>query len=129
MALDHKQQNQPTTTMTTWQPRRKVSIFRRRKVQTVRLGSKKPRRRLIGGIVRMFKRMRVKWLKLQYLRLLKRLKEHYRNVVKDLIEAGATVETFQQRLFMESTFAVPLGVNLSTYPSRFGSDYPRTLFM
>lgn len=77
----------------------------------------------------MFKRMRVKWLKLQYLRLLKRLKEHYRNVVKDLIEAGATIETFQQRLFMESTFAVPLGVNLSTYPSRFGSDYPRTLFM
>lgn len=73
--------------------------------------------------------MRVKWLKLQYLRLLKRLKEHYRNVVKDLIEAGATIETFQQRLFMESTFAVPLGVNLSTYPSRFGSDYPRTLFM
>ncbi|XP_004510482.1 uncharacterized protein [Cicer arietinum] len=125
MGLDHKQQ----TTMMTWHPRRKVSLLRRRKVQTVRLGGKKPRRRLIGGIVRMFRRMRVKWIKLQYLRLLKRLKEHYRNLVKDLIEAGATIETFQQRIFMESTFAIPLGVNLSTYPSRFGSDNPRSIFM
>ncbi|CAJ2663383.1 unnamed protein product [Trifolium pratense] len=126
MALDHRQ---PTTTMITWHPRRKVSLYRRRKVQTVKLGGKKPRRRLIGGIVRIFRKMRVKWLKLQYLKLFKRLKEHYRNVVKDLIEAGASIETFQQRIFMESTFAIPLGVNLSTYPSRFGSDYPRTIFM
>ncbi|XP_058743745.1 uncharacterized protein LOC131616436 [Vicia villosa] len=131
MALDHKQPTTPhqTTTMTTWQPRRKISLFRRRKLQTVRLGGKSPRRRLLGGIVRIFRRMRVKWLKLQYLKLFKRLKEHYRNVVKDLIEAGASVETFHQRLFMESTFAIPLGVNLSTYPSRFGSDHPRTIFM
>ncbi|GAU32989.1 hypothetical protein TSUD_358560 [Trifolium subterraneum] len=131
MALDHKQpyHHQPTTTIMTWQPRRKVTLYRRRKVQTVKLGGKKPRRRLIGGIVRIFRKMRVKWLKLQYLKLFKRLKEHYRNLVKDLIEAGASIETFQQRIFMESTFAIPLGVNLSTYPSRFGSDYPRTIFM
>jgi linoleate 9S-lipoxygenase len=95
----------------------------------VKLGGKKPRRRLIGGIVRIFRKMRVKWLKLQYLKFFKRLKEHYRNLVKELIEAGASIETFQQRIFMESTFAIPLGVNLSTYPSRFGSDYPRTIFM
>jgi linoleate 9S-lipoxygenase len=131
MALDHKQpyHHQPITTIMTWQPRRKVILYRRRKVQTVKLGGKKPRRRLIGGIVRIFRKMRVKWLKLQYLKFFKRLKEHYRNLVKELIEAGASIETFQQRIFMESTFAIPLGVNLSTYPSRFGSDYPRTIFM
>ncbi|KAK2353302.1 60S ribosomal protein L18 [Trifolium repens] len=128
---DHKQpyHHQPITTIMTWQPRRKVILYRRRKLQTVKLGGKKPRRRLIGGIVRIFRKMRVKWLKLQYLKFFKRLKEHYRNLVKELIEAGASIETFQQRIFMESTFAIPLGVNLSTYPSRFGSDYPRTIFM
>lgn len=130
MALDHHQQTSTSlqaATITTWRRCRIPGLMRRRKVQTVRLGGKKPRRRLFGGLVRIFRRMRVKWLKLQYLRLLKRLREHYRNLVKDMIEAGATIETFQQRLFMESTFAIPVGVNL--YPSRFGSDYPRTIFM
>ncbi|KAK7349306.1 hypothetical protein VNO77_06571 [Canavalia gladiata] len=116
------------SSMWPWQPRRRVSLIRRRKVQTVRLGGKKARRGILG-LFRIFKRMRLRWVKLQYVRILKRLKEHYSNMVKDLVEAGATVETFHQRLFMESTFAIPLGVNLSTYPSRFGSDRPRTIFM
>ncbi|XP_020232208.1 uncharacterized protein LOC109812628 [Cajanus cajan] len=109
----------------TSQPRRRVPLLRRRKVQTVRLGGKKPRR-----LLRLFQRMRLRWLKLQYARMLKRVKEQYRNVVKELVEAGPTIEAFHQRIFMESTFAIPLGVNLSTYPSRFGSDHrPRPLFM
>ncbi|XP_027337927.1 uncharacterized protein LOC113851603 [Abrus precatorius] len=128
MALNDQEPNQHQPSMWLWQSRRRVSLFRRRKVQTVRLGGKKPRRRIFG-LLRIFRRMRVRWLKLQYVRMLKRLKEHYRNLVKDLVEAGATIETFHQRLFMESTFAIPVGVNLSTYPSRFGSDRPRTIFM
>lgn len=132
MAVDHQepqQQQQHQPSMFPWKLRRRVPLLRRRKVQTVRLGGKKPRRR-ISGILRMFRRMRLRWLKLQYVRMLKRLKEQYRNIVKDLVEAGSTIETFQQRLFMESTFAIPVGVNLSTYPSRFGSDHrPRTIFM
>ncbi|KAL9304272.1 hypothetical protein ACSQ67_021535 [Phaseolus vulgaris] len=122
MALDHQPSLLP------WQPRRRIPILRRRKVQTVRLGAKKPRRRIFG-LFKMFRKMRLRWLKLQYVRMLKRLKEHYRNLVKDLVEAGSTIETFHQRLFMESTFAIPVGVNLSTYPSRLGSDRPRTIFM
>ncbi|XP_057455059.1 uncharacterized protein LOC130746448 [Lotus japonicus] len=135
MAPDHYQDHEPTTTTTlqphlaTWPWHLRRRLRRRRKVQTVRLGGQKPRRRVLRGLVRVFRRMRVRWLKLQYLRLLKRLKEHYRNVVKDMIEGAATIETFQQRLFMESTFAIPVGFNLSTYPSRCGSDYNRTIFM
>ncbi|KAJ1407080.1 hypothetical protein SESBI_24608 [Sesbania bispinosa] len=135
MALDDNQEPHHPSTSTLqatwkWQPRLRLAVLRRRKVQTVRLGGKKPRRRMLGGLVRMFRRMRVKWLKLHYLRLLKKLKEHYRNLVKDLLEAGATIETFQQRLFIESTFAIPVGINLSSYPSRSaGSDYPRSIFM
>ncbi|KAK7389672.1 hypothetical protein VNO78_24912 [Psophocarpus tetragonolobus] len=111
-----------------WQPRRRIPLLRRRKVHTVRLGGKKPRRRILG-LLKMFGRMRLRWVKLQYVRMVKRLKEQYLNLVKDLVQAGSTIETFQQRLFMESTFAIPVGVNLSTYPSRYGSDRPRSIFM
>ncbi|KAK7294459.1 hypothetical protein RJT34_17348 [Clitoria ternatea] len=130
IVAQHHHQEQPSSSMMVpWQPhRRRVPLLRRRKMATVRLGGKKARRRIFG-LFRIFKRLRLRWLKLQYIRMLKRLKEHYRNMVKDLVEAGATVESFQQRLFMESTFAIPVGFNLSSYPSRFGSDRPRTIFM
>ncbi|CAJ1950751.1 unnamed protein product [Sphenostylis stenocarpa] len=122
MAVDRQPSVWPSQT------RRRLPLLRRRKVQTVRLGAKKPRRRIFG-LLRMFRKVRLRWLKLQYVRMLKRLKEYYSNLVKDLVEAGSTIETFQQRLFMESTFAIPVGVNLSTYPSRLGSNRPRTIFM
>ncbi|OIW17533.1 hypothetical protein TanjilG_22645 [Lupinus angustifolius] len=59
------------------------------------------------------------------------LKEYYKNLMKDLVEGAATIETFHQRLLMESSsFAMPLGVSsFSTYPSRLGSDCPRTIFI
>ncbi|RYQ89070.1 hypothetical protein Ahy_A09g045394 isoform C [Arachis hypogaea] len=102
-------------------------------MKTVKLGGEgkktSAKRRMFRGLVRILRRMKVRWLKLQYLRMLKRLKEHYRSILKDLVEAGASVETFQQRLFMETSFAIPIGVSLSTYPSHFGSDCPRTIFM
>ncbi|MED6212125.1 Lox2p [Stylosanthes scabra] len=134
----HKPFTSTTTVATVWpgqQNRRRFRLLlRKRKMKTVRLGGdggkKAPaKRRLLGGLVRILRRMKLRWLKLQYVRMLKRLKEHYRSIVKDLIEAGASVETFQQRLFMETSFAIPIGVSLSTYPSHFGSDCPRTIFM
>jgi linoleate 9S-lipoxygenase len=77
----------------------------------------------------MFRKIRLRWLKLKYMCMLKKLKESYKNMVKDLVEAGATLETFQQRIFMETSFAIPLGVSLSSYPSLPGSDRPRTLYI
>lgn len=73
--------------------------------------------------------MRLKWLRLQYKRILKNLKEYYKNMVKDMVEASATIEAYQQRLFMESSFAVPAGVAFSAYPHSFGSNGPRTIFI
>ncbi|KAM7254382.1 hypothetical protein ACFE04_003762 [Oxalis oulophora] len=92
-------------------------VFRRRKVATIRLGAGERR-----GIVlmRMFKKMRLKWIKLKYICMLKKLKVYYRNMIKDMIEASASLEAFQHRVFMESTFGVPvLGISST---STAGSD-------
>lgn len=122
MAQDHHdlhRQNQPLV-------RRRFPL-RRRKLPIARLGGPRPRRSLV--FVKMLKKIRLRWLKLQYLCMLKKLKESYRSMVKDLMEAGSSLETFHQRIFMETSFAIPMGVSLSSYPSVAGSDRPRTLFM
>ncbi|XP_019417805.1 PREDICTED: uncharacterized protein LOC109328680 [Lupinus angustifolius] len=127
--LNHHTTTTPSQSL--WQPhRRRLTLLRRRKVQSVQLGGKRSRRRMVG-LVRIFKRLRLKWLKLKYLCMLKKLKEYYKNLMKDLVEGAATIETFHQRLLMESSsFAMPLGVSsFSTYPSRLGSDCPRTIFI
>ncbi|KAL6144456.1 hypothetical protein ACLB2K_055149 [Fragaria x ananassa] len=120
------QQTRPLTN-----PDRRMSRYgiplRRRKLPMARLGGKKPPRAVM--LVRMFRKIRLRWLKLKYLCMLKKLKESYKNMVKDLMEAGASIETFQQRIFMETTFAIPMGVSLSSYPSIPGSDRPRTLYI
>ncbi|KAI3863565.1 hypothetical protein MKW92_002484 [Papaver armeniacum] len=88
---------------------RKKPLGRRRKIPTVRLGgdSKKPRRGLM--IVKLLRRIRLKWLKLQYSCMLKKLKDTYYAVLEDLIEAGSTFESIQQRIMNESYFsAVPI---------------------
>ncbi|XWS12157.1 hypothetical protein CRYUN_Cryun37aG0065800 [Craigia yunnanensis] len=109
------------------QARRRIFLHRPNKLPTVRLGGKKPRRGLF--IVRVLKKMRLRWLKLQYTCMLRKLRKYYRNLIKDIVEAGSTVEALQQRMFMESTFAVPvMGVSFSTFPSSIGSDRPRPLF-
>ncbi|XP_050383335.1 uncharacterized protein LOC126800095 [Argentina anserina] len=111
-------------------PDRRVSRYRvslrRRKLPMARLGGKKPPRAVM--LVRMFRKIRLRWLKLKYLNMLKKLKESYNKIMKDLMDAGATFETFQQRIFMETTFAIPMGVSLSSYPSIPGSDRPRTIY-
>lgn len=122
--------NHPTTpSQTLQQPRcSKLPLLRRRKVQRVHLGGKRPRRRMLV-LVRIFIRLRVRWLKLQYFRMQRRLKVYYRNLMKDLVEASANTETFQQCLLMESTLTFPVGVSFSSYPSSLGSDCPQTIFI
>ncbi|OVA08342.1 hypothetical protein BVC80_209g66 [Macleaya cordata] len=90
-----------------WSTRRRLLGGRRRKVPSVRLGGeKKPRRGLL--IASLFRRIRLKWLKLQYSCMLKKLKDVYYSMVKDLIEAGTTLESIQQRIMTETYFSVPV---------------------
>ena len=133
MAVDHQTTPKPppqTHLDTKFQchTRRRTFFLRRRnKLPTVRLGGKKPRRGLF--IVRVLKKMRLRWLKLQYTCMLRKLRKYYRNLIEDVVEAGVAVEALQQRMFMESTFAVPvMGVSFSTFPSSTGSDRPRPFF-
>ncbi|KAK2651980.1 hypothetical protein Ddye_011836 [Dipteronia dyeriana] len=107
--------------------RRRV-FLRRRKLPVVRLGgtTKKSRRGVF--LVRMFRKVRLRWLRLHYTCMIKKLKEYYLQMVKDIKDAGASLETFQQRILMEASFAVPvMGVSLSSFPSVAGSDRPRSL--
>ncbi|KAL3720794.1 hypothetical protein ACJRO7_005580 [Eucalyptus globulus] len=114
----------PTTTTTTTTthmaaaprrpPRRRTIFLRRRKLTTVRLGGRRPRRGLF--LLNLWRKMRLRWLKLRYSCALKKLKAYYRSVVADIIEAGASVEALQQRMLMEATCAVPV-MGLNSFPS------------
>ncbi|KAK8551329.1 hypothetical protein V6N13_119798 [Hibiscus sabdariffa] len=102
---------------------------RRNKLPTVRLGGrgKKPRRGLF--VARVLKKMEPTWLKSQCTCMLGKMKKYYRDLVKDIAEAGSTVEALHQRVFMEFTFAVPvMGLSVANYPSATGSDRPRPCF-
>lgn len=106
-----------------WQPRRRLGIRlgRRRTVPTIRLGAERPRRgRLILRSV--WRRMRLRWLKMQYRCLLQRLKTQYRKLMAEMVEARASVEAFQQRAFMEASCAVPVmaGVSFTSFRSASG---------
>ncbi|KAI9102915.1 hypothetical protein K1719_023354 [Acacia pycnantha] len=123
---DDDQKKKTTSPRTVWRwhkPRRGFALRRRRVMKTQRLGGKKPRRRMGAALGDMFRKMKVK------------LKECYRNVVKDIAEAGASVEMFQQRLLMETSLVVPIGITFSSgtlYPSRFVPDHhrqPQKLYM
>ncbi|XWS18806.1 hypothetical protein CRYUN_Cryun32bG0076600 [Craigia yunnanensis] len=132
MAVD--QQTTPKTSPLThlattcqYQARRRILLRRRNKLPAVRLGGKKPRQGLF--IVRVLKKMRLRWLKLQYTCMLRKIRKYYRNLIKDIVEAGATEEALQQRMLMESTFAVPvMGASFSSFPSATGSYRLRPLF-
>ncbi|KAG2728639.1 hypothetical protein I3843_01G209300 [Carya illinoinensis] len=134
MALDHETHHPypaqaNLTPAVRYSARRQIPL-RRRKLPIVRLGDgKKPRRVLT--LVKIFRRIRLRWLKLKYIRMMRKFKKYYRNVVKDLMEAGATLETFHQRVIMEASLAVPvMGVSFNSYrPSVPGSHRPRTLVM
>ncbi|KAJ9179416.1 hypothetical protein P3X46_011205 [Hevea brasiliensis] len=129
MALHDETTNQNTsqTHLTTAfrRPTHRRIWLRRRRLPLVRLGGKKPRREFF---MRMLRKMRLRWLKLHYSCMLRRLKVYYRNLIKDLVEAGATIEAYQQRLVMEASFAVPV-MGISGYPSMVGSDRTRSIFI
>ncbi|XP_021910983.1 uncharacterized protein LOC110824775 [Carica papaya] len=83
---------------------RRVVPLRRRKLPAIRLGGKQG-----FFLKKMVKKMRVRWVKLQYMRVLKKLKEYYEKMVKDIIKAGESLEgDFQKRIFAEATFALPV---------------------
>ncbi|XWS20063.1 hypothetical protein CRYUN_Cryun31cG0069300 [Craigia yunnanensis] len=133
MAVDHQTTPKPSpqthlaNTFRCQARWRTFFLHRRNKLPTVRLGGKKPRRGLF--IVRVLKKMRLRWLKLQYTCMLRKLRKYYSNLIKDIVEAGEAVEGLQQRVFMESAFAVPvMGVSFSSFPSATGSDRSRPLF-
>ncbi|KAJ6706242.1 F15I1.22 [Salix purpurea] len=113
-----------------WPLRRRLSI-RRRKLPIIRLGGgggEKPRRRRMF-LMRMLRGMRLRWLKLQYLSLLKKLKEYHRDLVKDFKVSGSSIEAYNQRLLMETSFAVPgLGINFSNFLSVASRSNPSRSF-
>ncbi|GAV61439.1 hypothetical protein CFOL_v3_04966 [Cephalotus follicularis] len=121
MLLDHQNQNpnpNPTKINSITNIRvmtgRRIFLRRWRKPPTIRLGGKKPRRGLF--IRRMLRRMRLRWLKLQNSCMIRKLKEYYENLVKH----SATKEsTFQQRIYVEPFFALPVMqvVSFSIFPS------------
>ncbi|KAL2933028.1 Transposable element Tc1 transposase [Bienertia sinuspersici] len=114
-ALLFKQPLATHSTTISWPSRPKIRLRRRgRRLPTAQLGGKKPRRGFF--LARLFRRIRVRWQKLHYSCMLKKLKQYYRSLIKDLIEANASVEAYQQRALMETSFAVPVvGVSLSSY--------------
>lgn len=78
----------------------------------VRLGGeKKPLRGFI--LVKLFRRVKLK-------RILKKLKQYYRSLVKDIVEGGGALESVQQRLILEASFAVPvMGLSFNTFASHY----------
>ncbi|KAG9458469.1 hypothetical protein H6P81_002977 [Aristolochia fimbriata] len=96
---------------------------KRRKLPSIRLG-----KRRAGGsfLVKIFRRIRLRWLRLHYSLLLKRLKAFYSTLVRDLIEAGATMEAIQSRIMMETYFSVPvMPVTVASIPSHVSSPRSR----
>ena len=78
----------------------------RPRLPTIRLGGKKPRRGFF--LLRLCKKAKLKWLKLKYLSMLKKLKNNYKDLVKDMIGESGTIESFQQRMLLETSFAIPV---------------------
>ncbi|KAK1360300.1 Receptor-type tyrosine-protein like [Heracleum sosnowskyi] len=104
-----------TTSLFRWPTRTRLIPLRRRRVlPTVRLGGKKNTRRKFF-IIRILRRIKLRWIKMK----LKKLREYYHALIKDVIDGNASVEAFQQRLLMEASFAIPvMGLSINTFPSR-----------
>ncbi|XP_015078948.1 uncharacterized protein LOC107022886 [Solanum pennellii] len=104
------------------QARRKFSL-RKKKLPTVRLGGGKNinnRRRF--SVAKLFRRVKLRWLKVQYTCLLKKMREYYQSAVKDIMENGGALDSFQQRLLLETSFAVPvMGLSFNTFPNHYGT--------
>ncbi|XP_052176114.1 uncharacterized protein LOC127790584 [Diospyros lotus] len=85
-------------------------LLRRRKRPYVRLGGRKPRRGI--WVARLFRRVRLRWLKQR----LRKLKQYYRSLVRDIVEGSASMESVQQRILMETSFAIPvMGISFNSF--------------
>ncbi|KAI3851050.1 hypothetical protein MKW92_045465 [Papaver armeniacum] len=101
-------------------------INRRKKLPSIRLGDKKVKKGFNQQVIRLIKRIKVKWIKLQYSCMLKRLKSFYYSMLKDLMDANYTdsYDSMQQRIMMESYFSVPvMGVSIVSVPSYIPNKY------
>ncbi|VVA97574.1 unnamed protein product [Arabis nemorensis] len=120
--MDHHSVITAASTAFRWPLSHRKVYLRRRKPQVVRLGGKNSTPRGRFSLKRMVRRMRLKWLRLYYVRLVKMIKGYYRNLVKEFADAGAA--TFQQRMTVETAaFAAP-GLGLSFY-TMSSHDRPR----
>ncbi|KAF7123579.1 hypothetical protein RHSIM_Rhsim12G0210400 [Rhododendron simsii] len=118
--LTHLKVKTHPPTPTTYKPHRNRQIsLRRRKLPSVRLGGKKPRRGHF--FVRLFRRARLRWLKIKNMCTLKKLKQYYRCLIREIIEASAAMETVQQRVLFDPTSGVPvLGMSFNSYTNAYG---------
>uniref|UniRef100_A0A7N0ZTU0 Uncharacterized protein n=1 Tax=Kalanchoe fedtschenkoi TaxID=63787 RepID=A0A7N0ZTU0_KALFE len=90
---------------------------RRRRGPYIRLGGRPSRQRRVAGFV---KALKIRWLRLKQAFMLKKLRQYYRKLIRELIDSAAGAEAFQRRLAAEASFAVPgMGLSFSNnYPSR-----------
>ncbi|KAJ4917954.1 Uncharacterized protein Rs2_03504 [Raphanus sativus] len=102
------------TSMFRWSRNRRKIHIRRRKSQVVRLGGNNNVVRRGGfSLKKMVRKMKLRWLRLHYVRLVKKINGFYRNLVKEFLDAGAELEAIQKRMAVEpASFAVP-GFGLS----------------
>ncbi|XP_076887009.1 uncharacterized protein LOC143537017 [Bidens hawaiensis] len=108
--------NPPTTLRCA--TRRKLWRLGRKKsrLPTVRLGGQRQSQGSGSAMVRLFRRIRIRWLRLKKARVLKKLKEYYVCVLKDITERDKMLENNQQLLLMESSFAVPvMGIQFNSF--------------
>ncbi|CAO2824705.1 unnamed protein product [Amaranthus hypochondriacus] len=130
-ALLYKQPLTTHSTTISWPNRPKIRLGRRgRRLPSVHLGGRKPRRGFF--LTRIFRRIRLRCrLKLHYTFVLRKLKMYYKSLIKDLIEANSSIESYQQRVLMETSFAVPVvGASLCSYPTHVGAmGHPRSIIM
>lgn len=98
--------------------RRGIQFRRRRKMAVARLGGKRSGRIMAWG--RIVRKIRLKWVKMKCIEMVKKMKKYYKKLMKDIMEGGAYgyADSYQHRLLLETSFAIPiLGVSLSTHSS------------
>ncbi|XP_022948735.1 uncharacterized protein LOC111787905 [Cucurbita pepo subsp. pepo] len=96
-----------------WATRQGIQ-FRRRRMAVARLGGKRSGRLVAWG--RRLRKIRLRWVKLKCIAMVKKVKKYCASLMKDMMEAGAYGDSYQHRLLLETSFAIPiLGVSFSTH--------------
>ncbi|KAL6496927.1 hypothetical protein OROGR_028856 [Orobanche gracilis] len=100
---------------------------RRQRLPIARLGGENPRRGSFAASL--CKKVKLKWVRVKYLTLLRKLKKYYDSCVKDLMGGSGAIESFQQRMLLETSFAIPvMGLSLNAYPSSSSCALNRPMF-